>query len=269
MRVDVIVPTLGTRREWLNMCLASIRAQSVPDVRVILVTPAAERVSNMVSTFDCEVVVAPPAGLSAALNAGLDRVRPDADFITWLGDDDVLAPGSLEATTRAMEADERAPFAYGRIRMINESSETICVQWSTRFAHRTLRIGQQHVAQPGSLIRSAALRALDPPRLKESLRNAMDLDLFIRLSALGRPAYVAREVAAYRWHSQSITMTKGASDEAEDVRRLSQGPALRATRMVWRPLISAFDRTFTASAWHLNHPPSPLVDGRPYTGGDR
>jgi hypothetical protein len=97
----------------------------------------------------------------------------------------------------------------------------------------------------------------------------MDLELFLRLRRLARPVYVNAEVAAYRLHQASITMSKGASDESEVVRARFQPAAARSTRVLWRPIMAGFDRAFAASAWHLNKPAVALVDGRPYTEGQQ
>src|SRR4051794_19636224 len=104
MSLDVIIPTLGHRLGWLEQCLRSIRGQAVEGIRVIVVAPEEAPVASVVARYGGELLNSPASGLSGALNAGFQTVRDDADFVTWLGDDDLLAPGCLQATTEALRA---------------------------------------------------------------------------------------------------------------------------------------------------------------------
>lgn len=250
--IDIIVPTLGTRPLWLRLCLRSIVDQG-SGVRVTVVAPASREVDAICEEFQAERLTQTSRGLSRAINMGFSAVASDSVYVTWLGDDDVLAPGSVSLVREALDRNPDAPFAYGRVRYIDGEGATLYMPWSTRLAWRTLSVGQDHIAQPGSLVRAEALRSIGF-RLDDNLANAMDLDMFLRLRALGRPVYVAHEVAAYRLHGGSITISKGNQDEGEAVRARYRTAWLNRTSFLWRPPMRLLDWLFVSTAWRMHKP---------------
>jgi GT2 family glycosyltransferase len=256
----IVVPTLGRRPDWLRAAVASITGQNVP-ARVLLVGPSRRELTDQASCLGVELLVVKQNGLSLAINAALHGA--DAAYVSWLGDDDILAPGSLRLVRAALEDSPTASFSYGRTRYIDARGQTIGRTKPGRWAPRYLTLGKDFVPQPGSLIRHSALRAVG--YLDESLNNAMDLDLFIRLRAWGKPVYVPYEVSAYRVHAGSITATKGSADEAECVRRAHLRPAAQRWYPMWRPVTRLVDRAVDASFRRLPAPPPASELGRPYT----
>src|SRR4051812_46798594 len=102
MKTLVVVPTLGQRPELLRKALASIQAQNVAELDLVAVAPLGRGVEQMVGEFGGRFVPDPGrGGLSGALNAGLAAADPDTSYFAWLGDDDLLANGSLTSTLAA------------------------------------------------------------------------------------------------------------------------------------------------------------------------
>jgi GT2 family glycosyltransferase len=256
----IVVPTLGRRPDWLQATVASIAGQDVP-AQVLLVGPNRRELVDQANHLGVELHIVDEPGLSVAINTALRNA--DAAYVSWLGDDDVLAPGSLGRVRAALERSPTASFSYGRTRYIDAHGQTIGRTRPGRWASSYLTLGKDFVPQPGSLIRHAAL--WDIGYLDETLNNAMDLDLFIRLRAWGKPVYVPYEVSAYRVHAGSITTTKGVADEAERVRRAHLRPRALRCYPIWRPLTRLVDRAVDASFRRLPAPPPPFELGRPYT----
>jgi GT2 family glycosyltransferase len=256
----IAVPTLGRRADWLRSAVTSISQQDVP-ARVLLVGPNRRELVDQASHLGVELQVVEEQGLSLAINTALRSTN--ATYVSWLGDDDVLAPGSLGRVRTALEQAPAASFSYGRTRYIDDRGMTIGRTRPGRWAPLYLTLGKDFVPQPGSLIRHAALR--DIGYLDETLNNAMDLDLFIRLRAWGKPIYVPYEVSAYRLHASSITATKGSADEAEHVRRAHLRPSALRCYPIWRPVTRLVDRAVDASFRRLPAPPPSTELGRPYT----
>ena len=103
-RILIVVPTLGRRPEMLEQCLESIRRQDVPTDIVIVGPPDSELIRDAARRFEASLCD-DPGGLAAAINQGVSSYTGDADFINWLGDDDVLEPESLATTVAAMDTD--------------------------------------------------------------------------------------------------------------------------------------------------------------------
>ncbi|MDP9885840.1 GT2 family glycosyltransferase [Sinomonas atrocyanea] len=142
---------------------------------------------------------------------GYDVLPSGVEYFAWLGDDDILAPGSLAQMAEMMDAKPETTLALGRVRYITGDG---CSKWVVRsgsWACWYSRIGRNFMGQPGSLMRRRAFEAVGG--LDGSLKNAMDQDLFIRLSIQGPVAYVPIEVAAFRVHDGSISSRKGGNDE--------------------------------------------------------
>ncbi|NEK84259.1 glycosyltransferase family 2 protein [Blastococcus saxobsidens] len=260
--MGIVVPTLGQRPSWLRDNLESLTRQGLPvDILVVSRTPIGTLLDRFVAEVQQEVCETP--GLSAALQHGLSRLRNE--YVSWLGDDDLLAPGSLKTALAALDRNPSAPFVYGRTRYINEQGDTIGLTRPTSLAARYARYGKDFIPQPGSLLRRSALQTVGD--IDVSLRNAMDLDLLLRLQRVGKPVYVPVELSAYRLHPSSITMTKGNLDEGELVRRRHAGTLASRTYRLWRPLSRTIDKWVDRSFRYGPAPkPAPWrPGGRPYT----
>lgn len=249
-RVGIIVPTLGTRLSWLETSLASIRSQTEAQIEIVLVAPIAEPVLALASRFGAQIVQDPGGGLSQAINAGWRELRGRIEFVTWLGDDDVLSPESISFSLSKFNSNRDLGVVFGRTRVIDSSSRTIYLARTGLWAVRYMGFGQDYVPQPGSLIR---VDALDVDQIvDESLANAMDLDLFLSLRSRGvKFGYIDREQSCYRVHNQAITSRKGIADESSFVRSryLSQRDAAFLDRA--RPLLRLIEKSFVWVQWHL------------------
>lgn len=230
MRTLFVVPTLGQRPELLAKALASVRDQDV-DLDLVVVAPADARVDDLVRQFDARRVADPGRGLSAALNVGLAAAAPGTSYFAWLGDDDLLAPGSLLATTGALDADPGAVLVYGWCDYVDEHDRVVFQSRAGRMAKAILTFGPNLVPQPGSLMRYDAV--MEVGGLDETVRLAMDLDLFLRLRRRGRLVALPRTLASFRWHADSATVVNGnVSMEESDQLRMKYMP--RPAAVVYR-----------------------------------
>lgn len=216
-RTGLVVPTLGTRETWLAQCVDSIQGQVVP-VELVVVGPDTEFLRNFCMSRNVQLVVESGRGLSEAINLGLSSLSPTVEYVSWLGDDDLLTPNSLKKTVAALDSRPLARFVYGRTRYIDDRGATLYRALAGPFAPIYMRYGQDYVPQPGSLVRRSALTW--PRPLDETLKNAMDLDMFLKLAGLSPKnwVYIKSELSAYRIHDTAITQTKGIADESEMVR---------------------------------------------------
>jgi GT2 family glycosyltransferase len=167
-------------------------------------------------------VVDPGSGLSGAVNAGWRAFGERCDYWTWLGDDDTWVGGAAALAMGLLDRDRRASMVFGRCRYVTEDGRVLFEARPTRLAAWLLRWGPNLVPQPGSLYRAEAVRSVG--LLDESLRFAMDLDLFLRLQDAGRLRYLPEVLATFRWHAGSTTVASTVDSEAE---------ARRVRRRTW------------------------------------
>lgn len=219
-----VIPTLGERPELLVKSLHSILAQELPDLDLVVVAPPDRGVQELIAGTGARFVADPRrGGLSGALNAGLAAARPSTRYFAWLGDDDLLAPGSLAATTHALDQDPDAVLAFGWCDYIDAHDQVVFRSRAGRLAAATLTFGPNLVPQPGSLMRYADVVAVGC--LDESVRLAMDLDLFLKLRRRGRLLALPRTLASFRWHPDSATvLAETESMEESDQLRMKYMP---------------------------------------------
>jgi GT2 family glycosyltransferase len=223
MSVLFVIPTLGRRPLLLQRALASVKEQAV-SVDLVIVAPETADLGDVVPTYGARRVADPGRGIAAALNAGLASAVPGTTYFAWLGDDDFLAPGSLEATLGALAADPGAVLAYGWCDYVDEHDEVVFRSRAGRLASAIITFGPNLIPQPGSLMRLDAVTAVGG--LDEGVHLALDLDLFLRLRRQGRFVSLPRTLASFRWHADSATVGNGAvSMEESDQLRMRYMPA--------------------------------------------
>ncbi|MGC4112361.1 MAG: glycosyltransferase [Nocardioides sp.] len=217
-RVLMIVPTLGRRMPHLTLCLESITSQGVPGLDLVLVAPPSPDVETLVEKHSARLVPDPRRGMSGALNEGFATAAPGTAYVAWLGDDDLLSPGSLAATTAALDAEPGASMAFGWCDYIDDVGAVIFSSKAGRLAGRSITFAPNLVPQPGSLMRLADVQAVGG--VDERLTYSMDLDLFLRLRRRGRLVALPRTLASFRWHPDSITVQseEASAEEADQVR---------------------------------------------------
>lgn len=262
-----MVPTLGRNLAWLKKTLESVSSQSV-DVDLVVVAPNSAPIADLVRDMGGRCLEERGRSLSEALNQGFEIDKADSKYaaikyFAWIGDDDLLAPRSLEKTVTALEARPDAALVLGRVRYITAEGATKWVLRSGAWASWYARLGQNFMSQPGSLMRRSHFEAVGG--LDTELKNSMDQDLFLRLAQTGAVVYVPFEVAAFRVHHGSISSNKGEQDERRLVTESFRPsipwwldkPLRLVTRLSDRVLLSAHSRIPHRAALESD-------DGRPY-----
>jgi GT2 family glycosyltransferase len=228
----MVVPTLGGRPELLRQCLASIAGQDEP-ASIVIVAPEGKAELEPLAAEFAATLVPDPGSLAAAINVGVQQAGPGHEFVNWQGDDDLLEPGSLRATVKALDAQPTAVLAFGSCRYIDEDGAELWISKAGPWAPRILKWGPDLIPQPGMLVRRSAWEAVDG--LDESFRFAFDLDLLLKIQPLGAFVDVGRVVSSFRWHGDSLTVSDRSTSlrESEVARRRALSPAARRLAWIW------------------------------------
>lgn len=233
--VGIVVPTMGTRSEFLNESISSIRFAG--NARLVLVCPSSEVLPEKIVSEVDEIVADPKRGLAAAINAGINAMPPSIKYVSWLGDDDRLLPGALSRC-----ADElirtQASGVFGQCWYIDAAGERLWVNKSGKWAVPLLRVGPQLIPQPGSLVMRSAFDEIG--QLSESLKWAFDLEMFIQLSRHGNGLrFLNAPLAEFRWHEGSLSVggRKGSVEEASRVRVQHLPSGLKQLSFLWEPFV--------------------------------
>jgi len=236
IKTGVVVPTLGTRTELLLGCLNSIRLAG--DSFIQLVAPGSFDTESLVASGLIDgVSLDPKAGLAKAINLGIAELPREIMYATWLGDDDLLKSSAVTLCEMVLDESPTAVMVYGNCEYIDAEGNAI---WNNSFgkaASKFIRIGPCLIPQPGSLFRRKVFENIGG--LDATYGWAFDFDLFIRLSKQGSIEYINKELASFRWHSDSLTVKqrKESVREASMARSRNQSVVLRTVMRPIEPLI--------------------------------
>ena len=233
-RILLIVPTLGQRIDYLAETLASIRSQSVP-ADIVLVAPPQNPDLDRLVTDHQAAFLPDPGSLTGAINLGMSALKDSHDYVNWLNDDDRLTPGSLQATSSALDRDPGATVAFGACRYIDGGGSELWISRAGKWAPRVLGWGPDLIPQPGMLVRADAWKRVGG--IDESFRFAFDLDLLLKLKALGPLIEVPQVVSEFRWHADSLTVGDRRTniEESERAKRAALSPGARKVAWLWEP----------------------------------
>lgn len=116
--LDVIIPCYNYGR-FLRPCIDSLRAQSVADLRILVIDDASTddsaETAQELALEDPRISVVVHSrnqGHISTYNEGIDWIQ--SDYMLLLSADDMVAPGALERAVAVMEAHPNVGFVSGR-----------------------------------------------------------------------------------------------------------------------------------------------------------
>lgn len=230
--ISVIVATLGTRNELLKLTLESIVSQKIDNLNIIMVYPLENQETKALASEYNAYSIGDPGSMAGAVNVGIRHSTQK--YVSWIGDDDLLLPNSLQHTSKALDTHPEGVAAFGYCNYINEHGKLLFTSKAGKLAPWIMTWGPDLVPLPGALFRRSSLEQLDY-LFDESLNFALDLDIFLRLRKIGKLVNVAKPVSAFRWHSTSATVSSRdkSLDEAELVKRKHLPSYLRPISTLW------------------------------------
>jgi glycosyltransferase involved in cell wall biosynthesis len=239
-KISVIIPT-ADRPESLPYALASLRAQNVKDIQVVVVNDGGADVREVLAPFRDDLGVelvsyADNLGPSAARNAGLDAA--DGDFVMFLDDDDVILPGHLDAVLTVIN-DDRADVVYPTMKVsttrhepTSEGYRDAAAAFDYDFDHDFLLMAN-YIPPAGLTMRRPGPGG---PRFDRDIRLAEDWDLWLRMVADGYRFHHA-DVASVVYHRLPRHDHKAdpAASESRAIHAFHQGYNLLCDRWAVAP----------------------------------
>lgn len=218
-RVLVAIPTLGERLGTLERTLASIRGQQGIPVDIVIVCKKASPDLRSAAAHCGALIVQSDGHISEAINVGLATADESHRYMAWLGDDDMLRPDALATACETLEQNPEAVVCYGSCDYVDIDGGILFSRRPPPLAPLLLRYVPGLIKQEACLFRMSAIRSIGG--LDQGLRYTMDLDLLLRLQAIGRFVRVDRVLAAFCWHPGSLTIAnrRASLAEAQQVQR--------------------------------------------------
>jgi len=202
-RVGIVVPTLGRRADYLRQCLDSIKMAG--EVHVCLVAPSNFDYKELMNlSLVNQFVVDPGMGLPEAINKGFSELPSEIEYINWLGDDDLVSPGSIAKVRSVLDADSNIVLVYGSCDYVDPKGNLIWTNRSGQWASTILGFGPDLIPQPGCLFRRSAFNQIGG--LNNAFDWAFDFDLLLNLKKLGRLKFLDSTLSSFRWHPESLSV---------------------------------------------------------------
>ena len=122
--IGIVVPTMGTRSEFLRQSLASIR--SAGNATIHVVGPESAQLESLLDPDSYDALITDPGtGLSAAIDAGLRSFPQSVQYINWLGDDDLLTEDSLNHALAILINNPDIALVYGGCEYIDGTGKSL------------------------------------------------------------------------------------------------------------------------------------------------
>lgn len=152
-------------------------------------------------------------GISRAMNRGIEAAS--GEFVAHLHADDYYLGDDVLALVAERFASARAEWVFGTIQVLKEG--TLVPPWPPRpFSFRALASGHASAPHPAVFIRRRMFERVG--LFDESLRYAMDIDLWLRLGRVAPPATVDRPLAVFREHPGSVSSVNKIAARQEEFR---------------------------------------------------
>lgn len=156
-----------------------------------------------VDNIDVRVFIEPDKGQSNAINKGM-RIA-SGEVSSWLNADDVLIPGALRAVADAFEKYPSVVAVIGSGCKVDWDKN---IRRKVHGAFNAARLKKAfEIVQPAMFFRRDAFWAVGG--LDESLHYAMDWDLLLKLSKIGKVVAIPDHLANIRYYAETKTNTGG------------------------------------------------------------
>jgi glycosyltransferase involved in cell wall biosynthesis len=187
----------------LPATLASLRAQTCHDVEHIFVDGGStDATLALLDAFpgNKRVLHDVRGGISHAMNRGI--AAASGHIVAHLhADDYYAAPDVLATVAHAMAANNRM-WLVGEIAVL-AGNRLLPPQPRRAYSYRALVSGRAFVPHPATFVRRTMFEQVG--RFDETLRYAMDIDLWLRLAARASPVVLQKVLAVFRDHPGSLS----------------------------------------------------------------
>jgi GT2 family glycosyltransferase len=162
----------------------------------------------------------------------------EIEYITWVGDDDLLSPKALVRAVEVLESPGKPVLVFGHCQYIDSDGNDVLVKRTGYWAVPLLRFGPQLIPQPSAVFRRDAFERVGG--LSPEYEFAFDFDLFIKITKHGKVIFIDSITSSHRWHATSLTYTRrwDSVREASKVRTSGLSYPARLLSVIWEVPVS-------------------------------
>jgi glycosyltransferase involved in cell wall biosynthesis len=191
--IQVAIRSLLTERDNVDLEIIVIDDGSTDETRAI--------VDSVARDFpEVKLLQNPRKGIAAARNTGLDNMRADCQFVTFLDADDISFPGRIRRQRSLLVGDPAIDALYGLVEMFKVFDPKAMAP----AAGQPTKVVRGPYLQSSMYRRSVIERV---GRFDESFRQGDDTDFLLRVVEHGSNIVVDSGLAAYyRRHDANVTL---------------------------------------------------------------
>jgi glycosyltransferase involved in cell wall biosynthesis len=200
--------------------LASVRAQTCQQIEHIFVDGGStDATLALIDAYPLPrklLLRGVTGGISRAMNHGL--AAASGEVVAHLHADDYYAGDDVLASVAARLAGSGRDWLFGAVQVLRDGALATAPPLPP-FSYFSLASGKAFIAHPATFVRRALFARAGA--FDESLKYAMDIDLWLRLAAIAEPAMLDRTLAVFREHAGSLSSANkiAARKEEFSVRR--------------------------------------------------
>ena len=196
--------------------LASVQRQTCQDVEHIFVDGGStDGTLDMIAAYPGRkrVLHDVKGGISRAMNQGIEAAT--GEYLAHLHSDDYYASDDVLAQVAERFLAERADWVFGTVQVLRDG-RLVPPYPLLPFSYRSFAAGRAWVAHPAVFIRRSVFGRVG--MFDETLKYAMDVDLWLRLGRVARPATLDRPLTIFREHAGSVSSSNKLKARQEEFR---------------------------------------------------
>ena len=208
-RITIVTPSYN-QGQFIEATIRSVLLQSYPNLEYIIMDGGSQDGTvDIIRRYEPWLtywISEPDRGQSHAINKGLERGT--GEIFTWLNSDDLLLPGALWRIAEAYRAHPDSIAWVGACHLINADGRIIKTVVPKGLERDNLANWYHggFFYQPSCFFSARTYQAIGG--IDESLQYAMDLDLWLRLAAVGDFVAVPEIVSAAIIHENAKTQAQ-------------------------------------------------------------
>jgi len=217
--IDVVIPCYQYGR-FLEECVSSALGQDFENVRVLIIDNASTdnsvEIAQELAAADSRIEVVARKknqGATASYNDGIDWAA--SEYFVVLCADDLMAPGSFERAVSIMKQYSDITFTTGQAITLYPGDpipalekRSGAAEWTIEegrdFIERYCRVPVNPIASCTAIVRTTAQKRAGYYR--PELPHADDIEMWLRLSSLGRIARTTAVQGIYRIHGANMSV---------------------------------------------------------------